>query len=158
MKQLPLHLMGDNVSPGKTIPQLRSYVVHMISLQSLHKSSDGYLLIPHQFYISDPEKDINTKSKKDTESARTTLYFYPVVSFDGYNVLLLSNITDECLDAFVADKPSSTAVEGFSYDDFFIIDAYDLDEVDLESLTEKGLDQFKSACIAAEMYELIQGI
>jgi len=156
-KQLPKELQGTRFPE---LQNLKPYTVHMIDLVSFKKTIDGYCHF-HKTFLK--EKESNDIFQKDIKMIKDDGFFdgvekiyLPLVSFDGYNVLMLENISQEALLKFSDIAPDFyREKEDVSFYENYFIDAYSLDEVLIDDLTLKGINQYRNALEASENFEAL---
>jgi len=150
-KAFPINLpVAGETKEGVLAP----YRVHLVHVQSLHKSSDGVVVFEKgNPYHLEPVNDVNIKSQVKEHSDHKH-YFVPITSFDGYNVLILENIEHkDAINELVSQERLSN--HSTKLDKVHVMHAYGIDEVEQERLTELGYKQFESYCVEAELYHLL---
>lgn len=146
-RKIPSELMSSSVE-NSTRP-LAPNLVHLVS----QKTADGYYYIPKDYLHTEPTKNINSGGIKEIGTWDKTHIFVPIVSFDGYNVLLYNNLIPDVLKAFKSKNNEYVYKAQVNCQTHHFIDSYSIEDVEVEKLTEAGFQQYKAALIASEMYE-----
>ena len=137
---------------------LKPYLVHLVSLESIFKTSDGYVYFDKDYYQSEPVANIHTRSKVEVGSWGSEVLFMPVTSFDGYNVLMIENTENYVKDKFILKSIDSKDRSSLDRGCNHFIDAFSIKDVETDKLTDKGMKQFKLALVALEDYETLMGL
>lgn len=100
-KQLPIRLQGrPDPASEQGFLKMKPYTIHMIALHSFKKTADGYCYLPSDYYHTDPTKNIFQKDIKIVNDYNKEIIFIPLTAFDGYNVLMLDQISHKALEEF----------------------------------------------------------
>ena len=133
------------------------FQVHMISLHSFTRTiNDGLFLVKDYYESADLGKHISQKPVEQVIFGNTSL-FVPIISLDGYNVMLIENFTSKNALA-LGNLKSSSNEDIYNLDknyNYEVIHAFGLDQVKLLKLTLTGLEQYEKACLEAERFDLL---
>lgn len=152
--KMPKELRGPiTVSDDGAI--LAPYFVHLICVFSLGRTIDHYLYFnPSNYTHSDLSKDPNQPSTTNIVWG-STYYYVPIVSLDGYAVLLLENCTKEAKTALSEMSDDDSYGSDIDISKMNVIMAYGLDDVKTYLLSAEGIKQYKNLCLAKERYDLL---
>jgi len=152
--KMPKELRGPITIPDDGVI-LAPYFVHLICIVSLGRTIDHYLYYNPKYYSHlDPSKDPNQPSTSDIIWGNT-YHYVPIVSLDGYAVLLLENCTKEAKTALSEMSDDGGYGSDIDISKMNAIMAYGLDDVKTYLLSAEGIKQYKNLCLAKERYDLL---
>jgi len=152
---LPIGLRNPQKTKEGGIMPLEAFKVHNINTYSVKKTADGYCYFPEDHYSSQATENINQEDFIEKDTYENDHFYVPVVSFDGYNVLMLDQVVGKGKEAFAKIEATGNKKEGYNHDVTHWMDAYSLDDVDVRELTPKGLIQYRSALVASERFDAL---
>lgn len=134
------------------------YTIHMLDLGSFTRTADnGFFMATNGYNSIEPAETIFQEPISHETWGMETMFF-PLISLDGYNIMLIENFNDQ------HEKMLVNKIHNYSYpsiDDASklgkveIIHSFGLDQVKLLLLTIKGLEQYEKACLAMDRFDLL---
>ena len=131
--------------------KLAPYKIHLLYNVSGAISTDGYMAFHASKYYVETSTDVNANSITDDEGN----YKVPVISFDGYNVLMTENCSKEHMMHLKTQNTYTDSNTLATRKGHIMINAYTFDTIDVKELTEEGIKQYNKACVALERFESI---
>jgi hypothetical protein len=131
--------------------KFEAYKVYLVYLTSFTTTTDGFIGVNMLEYESEKSDNINTQS----DIVQSNYLRVPIVSFDGYNVLMLENCCPDVIEKLNNKQKWYTKDYLQDSNKYVWINAFSFDSIDTNELTEEGIKQYNSACIALELYESI---
>jgi hypothetical protein len=143
--------MKTNSLPSNLNPSIgfnfKPCTVYMVYTATAVVTSDEQVAVNMNKYDCEETDNIRTRGDAD-ENGNVRV---PVVSFDGYNVMLLDNCDDIHIEA-VKDRDTYNTRQNLDKK-YSSIHAFSFDSIDTSELTEEGVRQYNSACVSMEAFE-----
>jgi hypothetical protein len=150
--KLPENFWKVKDTGNSSVAKLAPYKVHLLGVHTMVETEDHHLFIPSGYESECLKSSDSLHMPEEVYKKWNNEYLYiPIVSFDGINVLLLENISED-------KKKHLKFVKGEYEDKDMLIHFFSLNSVNPKMLSQDGLKQYANALEQMEEYSKLASI